>query len=211
MDSPVNPARFAAYLGVTVLMVLTPGPAVLFAIATGARRGRAAVMAAVLGMNLANLVWWSAAALGLIALAGAFPLVFRALAIVGALYVAWLGLRAIHEAWRGGGEPAGTGGAPRAGQGSLREGFLVQIANPKALLFVTAILPPFVDPDRPVLPQIAVLATSGVAMDVVAMAGYGLGGAALAARMTEPRFRRGFQLFTGLLLLGAALLIALRA
>jgi threonine/homoserine/homoserine lactone efflux protein len=209
MQLPVDPARFAAYLSVTGVMVASPGPANLFAIATGARRGRAAALAGVAGMNLANLVWWSAAALGLSALALALPALFRVLAWAGAAYVGWLGLRALAAASRDPGEAAHAP-APSGGRSALRDGFVVQISNPKALLFTTAILPPFIDAARPLGAQIALFAACGIGGDIVVMSAYGLGGAAIAHRMGEPRFRRGFAAFTGLLLLSAAVLIALR-
>ena len=213
MTPPVDPARYAAWLGVMTVMVVTPGPANLFAIATGARRGRRAVLAAVAGMNLATLVWIAASGLGLAALAISLPAAFRVLALVGAVYVAWLGLRAL---WAAAGVQPTVGAAdPALGPGmnraSFRQGFLIQLSNPKALLFTTVILPPFLDPARPIPAQIVVLAGTTVLGDIVAMTAYGFGGATLAQRMNEPCFRRGFSVFTGLLLLTAALLIGLRA
>ncbi len=209
MFAPVDPARYAAYLGVMSVMVVTPGPANLFAIATGAHGGRTAVLRAVAGMNLASLVWIGGAALGLAALARALPAFFHAMAYVGAAYVAWLGLRALWAA-RGEASPVAQGPA-RAGRSAFRDGFAVQISNPKALLFTTVVLPPFLDPARPLTGQLAVFAATVVVMDVAVMTAYGVGGAAIAARMTEPGFRRGFAVFTGALLLTAAVLIAFRA
>lgn len=211
MTPPVDPARYAAWLGVMTVMVVTPGPANLFAIATGARRGRRAVLAAVAGMNLATLVWISAAGLGLGALALSFPQVFRLLAVVGGVYVAWLGLKALWSARAAVADSLGGPTFVAGAQSSFREGFLVQLSNPKALLFTTVILPPFLDPTRPIPAQIVVLAGTTVLGDIVAMTVYGFGGATLAHRMNEPRFRRGFSVFTGLLLLTAAVLIGLRA
>jgi threonine/homoserine/homoserine lactone efflux protein len=209
MTPPVDPARYAAYLGVMSVLVATPGPANLFAIATGAHRGKAAVLRAVAGMNLASLVWFAAAILGLSSLAHTAPILLHLLAYVGAAYVAWLGLRAL---WSTRGAEGEAAHAPKVqGRSAFRDGFAVQISNPKALLFTTVILPPFLDADRPLADQFAALTLSVLAMDVIAMTAYGFGGAAIAARMTEPRFRRGFSLFTGLLLITAAGLIVLRA
>ena len=208
MTPPVDLARYVAYVGVTIVMVATPGPAILFAIATGARRGHQAVIPAMIGMNLANVIWLSAAGLGLSALALAFPAVFRALAWLGAAYVAWLGLKAVLSVFRAEADDAHA--VQLKGRSALRDGFMVQISNPKALLFTTVILPPFIDPARPIFGQILVFAVTGIALDMISMTAYGYGGAALAARMTEPRFRSGFSLFTGALLITAALLIFLR-
>jgi threonine/homoserine/homoserine lactone efflux protein len=210
MQLPIDPARFGAYLGITAVMVATPGPANLFAIATGARRGRAAVFAAVAGMTLANLAWYAAAALGLSALALTFPAAFRVAAYLGAAYVAWLGLSALRAAFRSPRAQVDAAAALAAGRSAILEGFVVQISNPKALVFTTAVLPPFVDPARPILAQMVMLAAVVVLGDVGAMSAYGLGGATMARRMTEPAFRRGFSVFTGLLLLAAAALIAFR-
>ncbi|HYD44731.1 MAG TPA: LysE family translocator [Phenylobacterium sp.] len=209
MDWPVDPARYAAYLAVTVGMAFAPGPANLFSLANGAQRGRTAAVLGTVGMNLGTLCWFAAAALGLGALIAAFPQVFRALGWIGAAYVAWLGLQSLWAAWKG---EAKVGAAIiRPGRSALRDGFTVQITNPKALLFFTAIIPPFMDAARPAIPQLALFAVGVITLDVVAMIAYGLGGAAITARMADPAFRRGFSLIVGLILLSAAALIALKA
>jgi threonine/homoserine/homoserine lactone efflux protein len=207
MTPPVDPARYAAFWGVMTVMALTPGPANLFAIATGARRGKAAALAGMAGMNCATLVWFAGAALGLSALIVAFPAAFRLLAWAGAAYVAWLGLKALLAARHA---IVDAHAPARSGTSAWSDGFMVQIANPKVLLFFTAVLPPFVDTHRPVGPQLVAYAVATLAMDGLCMTTYGLGGAAIARRMTVPRFRRGFSVFVGLLLLAAAALIAAR-
>jgi predicted MFS family arabinose efflux permease len=83
MTLPVDPARYLAFLGVMAVMAVTPGPANLFSIATGAQRGKGAALVGVAGMNSATLVWFAAAALGLGALILAFPQVFHLLAFGG--------------------------------------------------------------------------------------------------------------------------------
>ena len=165
-------------------------------------------MAGVIGMNAATLVWFAAAALGLGALVIAFPQVFRLISIGGALYVAWLGINALRGAFRTAADPHAP--AIRMGRSALVDGFMVQIANPKAVLFFTAVLPPFLDVDRPAAAQLALFAVATIGMDVLSMSAYGLGGAALARRMSEPRFQRGFALVTGGLLLAASVLIISR-
>lgn len=209
MSPPVDPARYATFLGVMAVMAATPGPANLLAIATGADKGKAAALAAVLGMNTATLVWFSAAALGLGALVLAAPEAFAWMAYAGAAYLAWLGLKS----WRAALDrqaPVEDPIALRAGRSALRDGFMVQIANPKIVLFFTAVLPPFLDSHRALPPQLVAFAAATIGLDVIAMSAYGLGGAALAARMTRPRFRRGFQIVVGALLVGAATLMILR-
>ena len=205
---PVDPHLYLTFLGVMAIMAMTPGPANVFAVATGMQKGRAAVLTAVAGMNAATLVWFSAAALGLGALVKAFPQAFRVLAVGGALYVAWLGVQAIRGAFRTAAEPSEI--PVRKGRSAFVNGFTVQIANPKAILFFTAVLPPFLDVNRAAAPQLALFAAATIGMDVITMTAYGMGGAALKARMTDPRFQRIFGLVVGGLLILAAGLILMR-
>ena len=207
MSLPVEPARFAVFLGVMSSLAATPGPANLFAIATGMHRGPRAVALAVLGMNSATLVWFLAAAIGLGALVIAFPQVFRLMTFAGAGYLVWLGLKALHAAWIG--QAAAGALQPRAGS-PLAQGFTVQIANPKAVLFFSAVLPPFLDLSRPIAPQLALFALATISLDVITMSAYGLGGVALAARMNAPGFRRLFNGFVGTILITAAVLVLTR-
>ena len=209
MSLPVDPARYSAFLVTMFVMAITPGPANLFAIATGVAKGKGAALLGVAGMNAATLIWFLAAALGLGALILAFPQFFHVLALLGAAYVAWLGVKSILSGIQG---QAGEDHAvSRQSKSALIDGFTVQIANPKALLFFTAVLPPFIDVQRPLVPQLTMFAVATIGMDLISMSAYGLGGAALANRMAEPRFRRGFSFAVGALLITAAGLIISRA
>ncbi|VXB96940.1 LysE family translocator [Brevundimonas sp. G8] len=205
---PVDPHLYSTFLGVMAVMAITPGPANLFAVATGVEKGRASALVGVVGMNAATLVWFGAAALGLGALVKAFPAAFRVIAVLGALYVAWLGIKALRGAFATAAQPDHV--VVKKGRSALVDGFAVQIANPKAILFFTAVLPPFVDVNRPVAPQMAMFAVAAIGMDMLSMSTYALSGAALSRRMQQPRFKRGFGVFVGLLLMTAAGLIVLR-
>ncbi len=208
MNWPVDPHLYATFLGVMAVMAITPGPANIFSVANGLERGRAAALMGVVGMNLATLVWFVGAALGLAALVRAFPAAFQIISVVGALYVVWLGVKALMGAFRPPADPDAD--RPRLGRSAFVDGFMVQIANPKAVLFFTAVLPPFLDAGRPLVPQLILFAVATIGMDVISMSAYGLSGAAFSRFMTRPGFRRGFSLFTGALLLLAAGLILTR-
>jgi threonine/homoserine/homoserine lactone efflux protein len=205
---PVDPHLYTTFLGVMAVMAISPGPANLFAVASGVEKGRASALVGVVGMNCATLVWFAAAALGLGALVKAFPEAFRIIAVLGALYVAWLGFKALRGAFRTAADPDKV--VVRKGRSAFVDGFAVQIANPKAILFFTAVLPPFVDVNRPVAPQMALFAVAAIGMDMMSMSAYALSGAALSRRMQQPRFRRGFGVFVGILLMTAAVLIVSR-
>ena len=190
------------------VVAASPGPSNLFAVANGMSRGRRAVLLGVAGMNAATLLWYLAAALGLGALAKAYPQAVRIVIAAGALYLIWLAFSALRSGFGRGGE---TGHARiHAARSALRDGFMVQIANPKILLFFGAVLPPFLDFTRPLAPQFLMFAAATVTLDVIATTSYGLGGSALATRMERPAFRRGFSVTVAAVFLAAAMLILAR-
>lgn len=205
---PVDPTKFSAFLGVMAAMAATPGPANVFAIATGMQRGPKAALIGVAGMNVATLVWFAAAALGLAALVIALPGVFHYVAIAGGLYVAWLGVKALWAGLRG--AAAVDLAHAKAATSAFRDGFAVQIANPKAILFFTAVLPPFLDLGRPLWAQLLMLASVTIGMDLIAMSAYGLAGGALSRSLAHAWARRVFSFGVGTLLLLAAVLILVR-
>jgi len=208
MNLPVDPARYLAFLVAMATLAATPGPANLFAIANGMSRGRKAVLLGVAGMNTATLLWYGAAALGLGALALAFPQAVKALIVLGALYLAWLAFKSLKAGFA---EQGGLGHADiKPGRSAYWDGFTVQIANPKILLFFGAVLPPFLDFKRPLGAQFVMFAMATVTLDVVATTAYGFGGAALARRMDDPRFRRVFSMAVAVVLGAAAALILSR-
>ena len=214
MTLPVDPKLYGAFLIAMTVMAMTPGPAVLYAMAQGLERGKRAVFEGVAGINTAMIVWFTGAALGLSAVFAAHPTAFRWLSVAGAGYVAWLGVQSIRGALKPRpDQPSATGSrgaqGPRSGS-PFAGGFAVQIANPKVLLFFTAVLPPFIDADRDVAPQLLLFAAGTLVLDIVFMTAYGLSGAALTSRMQRPGFRRGFGLFVGALLMTVAALILLR-
>lgn len=207
---PVDPEAYGQYLVMMAGMAASPGPANLFALATGLARGQRAGLVGVAGMNLATIVWFGCAAMGLGALMTAFPAAFSALAIAGGLYLGWLGLSALRGAFN----PNQSGvdfGQAKAASRPLRDGFMVQITNPKALVFFTAVLPPFIDPARPVAPQLVMLGAATLFFDVIQMSLYAVAGGALSARFAQPRFVRGFSACVGTILLVTAALVLHRA
>ena len=207
MSPPVDPQRFGLFLAVMTVLAFTPGPAVLFSIANGAHRGARGVGLGVAGISAGSLVWFAGAALGLGALMAATPWLFGALAWFGVGYLVWLGggklLAGLRDRAHG---PEGA--RLRPGRAAFADGFAVQVANPKMVLFFSGVLPPFLDLHRPLPPQLAAFAVAAVGVDAVGLGLYGLGGAALAERLRSRRGARVFAVISGALLLAAAALIA---
>lgn len=183
----IDPARLAAFTLVTAATSLVPGPQMLFVMTQAAWRGPRAGFGALAGLQLGNLTWFVMAGLGLGTLAAAAPHAFTALALAGALYLAWLGLQTIRDARRGGHvEEGASKPAPSSG---LRDSLAVALSNPKSLVYVLALLPPFVDPRQPVAPQLAVLALIAIGCDVLIGTAYVAAGSKLAVAMQRPALR----------------------
>lgn len=203
----IDPAKLAAFALVTGLVSLTPGPQMVFVMTQAAWRGHRAGAAALAGLQLGNLTWFVLAGLGLGTLAQAWPRAFAALTIAGALYLAWLGMQALRHANEAT-EPA-AGPPPRASRHALRDTLLVSLSNPKSLVYVLALLPPFVDPAAPVAPQLALLAAVAITLDLAIGAVYVLAGGGLAAAMRRPAVRMWLERAVGaIFLILAALILA---
>lgn len=199
----IEPERLAAFALVTAMTSLVPGPSMLFVLSQSMWRGARSGAAALAGLQLGYVVWWLLAALGLGTLAAAFPLAFRMLAIGGALYLAWLGTQALRQAGRTPGEGAKAARQPT--HRAFRDGILVAIGNPKSLIYIVALLPPFVDARAPVAPQLVVLAVLAMTIDVALGLVYIFAGSRLAAAMERPATRRKLDIAVGVIFVLIAL------
>ena len=157
----MNWELFAAFLLITSVLVITPGPIVTLVIATGASQGIRAALTTVAGTTLGNAVLLAAIAFGLSWVLENAAMLFDILRLVGAAYLIWLGV----QAWR----RAGANGAVAAPRGHVQfwRGVMVALSNPKSIAFFTAFLPQFVDPSLPVGRQLAVMCAVSVALAAV--------------------------------------------
>ena len=183
----IDAERLAAFALVTGMTSLVPGPSMLFVLSQSARGGARSGMAALTGLQLGYVLWWLLAALGLGTLAQAFPLAFRALAVSGALYLAWLGLQALRQAAAKSTNTVESARKPTTH--ALRVAVLVALSNPKALIYIVALLPPFVDSSQSIVPQLLVLATVALLIDAVIGAVYIFAGNRVATAMGRPETR----------------------
>ncbi|RST51071.1 LysE family translocator [Variovorax sp. MHTC-1] len=132
-----------AFVGASLVLALTPGPAVVYIVARTLAQGRACGLASVLGVALGNLANAVGAALGLAALFAVSSTAFTVVKWAGAAYLVYLGIRM----WLA--TPAVADATPRAPRKPLRrvfrDGFVVALLNPKTTLFFAAFLPQFMD------------------------------------------------------------------
>ena len=195
------------FLLTNTLLSLVPGPAVLFVVGTSLRSGFRSGAAAGLGILSGNALWFLASAFGLgVLIANAAP-VFVALKWIGAGYLVWLGV----GAWR---TKAQTRDAqrvePRAPLAAWRTAVLVQLGNPKAIVFFSALLPQFVRPDAalPLAAQIGVLAAIGIGSELVVLLGYAAAASRAASLARSRGFLATFERASGACLIGCAALAA---
>ena len=154
----LNLELFVAFLLITVVLIVTPGPVVTLVIATGATQGARAALVTVLGTTIGNGLLVGSIAFGLSWLLKSSVLVFEIIRWVGAAYLIWLGI----QAWRNAGRPSEL--LPPPGKVHFWRGFLVALSNPKTIAFFTAFLPQFVDPDLPAEFQLVVMCAVSVLM-----------------------------------------------
>ena len=127
---------------------------------------------------------------------------------IGAAYLVWLGVMAF----------AGTSpvlavqaeGRPASWGRTFANGLVLQVSNPKALIFFTALLPPFIDPRGSVFGQIALLGATSMVLEFFVLLGYGALAGRLTSVATRPRFQTIANRVAGALLIGAGISVALR-
>ncbi len=151
----MNWGLFAAFLAVTLVLVLVPGPIVTLVISTGSTRGVRAALVTVAGTSAGNAVLLAAIAYGLSWVVTNAGYLFEIMRWCGAAYLIWLGI----NAWRGAGK---IQAAPPPDQVHFLRGFVVAMSNPKTIAFFTAFLPQFVDARLPIGPQLAVMCAASV-------------------------------------------------
>ena len=196
---------FTAFLLITVVLMLIPGPIVTLVVATSMRKGIRAGLVTVMGTSCGTAVMLAVIAFGLSFILDHALSWFELLRFVGALYLIWLGI----QAWRG----AGQGAPPPEHRTKNRiyfgRGFAVALSNPKTIAFFTAFLPQFVDPSLPAARQLAVMCAVSVLLAIASDSGW----AALAALgrtwFMKPARAQLLNRFSGLALIGGGIWLSL--
>jgi threonine/homoserine/homoserine lactone efflux protein len=184
IDSAFSGPIVGAFVVASLILAVTPGPGVLYIVTRSLAHGRRAGMASVAGVALGNLgnAWGAALGLGVVfsASAAAFTIVKYA----GALYLVWLGIRALSSR-----RPAGaaTTLAPLPTGRLCRDGFFVALLNPKTALFFAAFLPQFMSPEYSVWVQSVLLGATFVVIAMLTDTVYALSAGTLAPRLARRR------------------------
>ena len=201
-------ASLGLFVAASLVLLLTPGPAVLYIVARSIDQGRRVGLVSVLGVHVGTLVHVAAAAAGLSAVLAASAVAFTAVKYVGAAYLIYLGVRRLLDARVARAREAAT--EPSLTRAFL-DGLVVNVLNPKTGLFFLAFLPQFVDVSRGAVGgQILLLGAMFVALGLVTDGLYALS-ASSAARWLRgyPGFVSGERWVSGGMYIGLGVAAAL--
>lgn len=195
------------FLIASLALLLTPGPAVLYIVARSINQGRMAGIVSVLGVETANFLHASAAALGLSAILVSSALAFDVVKYLGAGYLIYLGIRKIMSR----NDEAKTEISEQERLSRIyTQGFVVNLFNPKTALFFFAFLPQFVNTSNEnVTLQMFLLGIMFVVMALITDSAYALISSSIANRLnTNQNFARNQRYFTGLIYIGLGVVTA---
>jgi threonine/homoserine/homoserine lactone efflux protein len=184
---PVELWVLLAFVPAALALNLTPGPDMMFCLGQGLRGGAKAAVAAAGGVTAGSLVHTGLAGLGLGAAMAAHPGLFDVIRWAGVGYLLWLAYNTLRS-----GDAAQSEAKPLRPSAAFRDGFLVNLLNPKVILFILAFVPQFVDPSRGQV--LAQFLTFGVVIGIGGMVvntAVGLTAGGFGRRLvSSPRFAR---------------------
>jgi threonine/homoserine/homoserine lactone efflux protein len=195
---------WSAFFVIETALCLTPGPAVLLVLSQALTRGTAKTVWSIAGIIAANTVYFVLSATGVGAILMTSYDLFFAIKWLGAAYLVWLGV----GAFLGRSKTLSVRAAdarPVAGARLFLNGFILQMSNPKALVFFTALVPQFLNPHAPLAPQVAILAATSMVIEFCVQLLYALLAGRAAHLAAQPRFARLTDRVAGTLLIGAGI------
>ena len=205
------PSHLLVYLGVVVAIALLPGPDTAVVTKNALIHGREAAVGSAFGINAGLMVWTLATALGVAELLRRSATVYDLLKLAGALYLIWIGLRALWASRRTAAHAVSRSSDGRAtdSRGGFRQGLLSNLANPKVGIFFTSLLPQFVSAHAAALPQMLMLGGIFISFNLVWMSGYALAAVRLSHVLSRTRVKATIDRVSGLVLVGVGVGLAL--
>jgi threonine/homoserine/homoserine lactone efflux protein len=198
----ISPTTFALFLTTSAVLVLIPGPNHLYITARGLSQGRAAGLVSALGVEIGTLMHIAAAAAGLSYVIAQSATLYTVIKWAGVAYLVYLGIRAFTGKQAEAGRPE-----PQPLRKVFLEGVLVNVFNPKTLLFFLALLPQFVRPESgsPAL-QVVLFGCTLLLLGLISDIVYALTAGALGRRLN--RAAGGLRYVSGVVYLGLGVLTA---
>jgi threonine/homoserine/homoserine lactone efflux protein len=200
-------SAYALFLATAIVLLLVPGPAVLYVVTRSIEMGRAGGLASVAGITTGTVVFVGLAAAGLSSLLLASTAAFDAVRYAGAAYLVLLGVRRLLGR---GLDEADAEAPPRTHQRAYIQGIVVNLTNPKTIVFVFAFLPQFVDSDaNHAWLQVCVLGLSFAVLGFLSDSMYALAAGTIADRLRGSEgIARVQRWFGGSVLVGLGILAA---
>jgi threonine/homoserine/homoserine lactone efflux protein len=191
---------FAAFVGISILVIVTPGQDTALTIRNSLLGGRRGGIVTALGVSVGQAVWALATSVGLATLIVAFEPAFVALKLAGAAFLVYLGVHALLRAIRG--ETV----EPRSGQrhSPFRQGLISNLGNPKMAVFFTSLLPQFGES----LPALLGLGVLFCSMTFVWLSAYAVAVAKAGDVLRRPAIRRAFDALLGAVLVALGIRLA---
>jgi threonine/homoserine/homoserine lactone efflux protein len=197
----VNTSLLGAYLVTITLLMIAPGPDMMFALATGMRSGPRAGFLAAVGAAAGEVVHITAAALGLAAIFHSVPLLYDGFRFAGAGYLLYLGIQTIRRR----SEPVALdhGHAAAGASRAFWQGAVTNLLNPKMALFTVAFLPQFVDPERGhVVLQFFVLGVCFIVMEIIVDGTVGMLAGRFSRALSRQRSAKALHVVSGSVFIG---------
>ena len=194
--------QLIAFAGISLLLAVTPGPDMAVVTKNALAHGRRGVILTTTGIALALSIWVTGTAFGLSALLRSSGELLFALKLVGAAYLAYLGVRALLDSRRRPADLLADAPPPAPAHSIFRQGFLSALSNPKLGVFFVTFLPQFVAPGQPLLPRLLLLGLIFAVIGWTWMNVYGVFVTRIRDFITAPRVRQWMERVTGVVLLG---------
>ncbi|MEO8743932.1 MAG: LysE family translocator [Candidatus Dormiibacterota bacterium] len=191
-----------AFVAVSLLLAVTPGPDMAVVTRNALAHGRRGVFLTTTGIAVALACWVIATAVGLSAVLRASGEALFVLKLVGAAYLAYLGVRTLIASRRRPADLFATAPPPAPAHAIFRQGFLSAISNPKLGVFFVTFLPQFVAAGQPLFFRLLLLGLIFAAIGWTWMNAYGLLVTRIRDFITAPRVRQWMERVTGVVLLG---------
>jgi len=200
-----------AFLGISILVIVTPGPDTAMTIRNTLLGGQKGGVATALGVATGQLVWALAASLGIVALLVASEPLFAAVKYAGAAYLIYLGVQSLIAAWHARtAVPSADTRSTRhlAPSAAYRQGVISDLGNPKMAVFFASVLPQFAQPGGGMLSTLVLLGLVFCLMTLVWLAFYAVALATAGEMLRRPRIRRALEGLTGIVLIALGLRLA---
>ena len=202
---PIDPTLLGGFIVAAVAIIVSPGPDTIVILRHALTGGRDTGLAAVSGVQLGLLVHTALAVAGISLLVASSPVLFRGLTVIGAVYLAWLGIQSLRGV---GGLEVETGPAPAGAARACREAALCNILNPKVILWFLALLPNFVNPEAgDVTAQLIALSALLIALNILWQAPMALAADGVRRWLGRPETMHAVNRVSGVILLGMAALM----